>query len=104
VASQLYVRNQLADPNSIDRYSLAMRQRSLCLVNASQYLGPPSFPLNPQVERLARSDTPGRDSMTDNVLRLGSQRYIRAITPSQWRGLAILSASPIGKPQHAGGQ
>ena len=54
-----------------------MGQRSLSLVNDSQYLGPSSFPRDPQFERLAhgilrRSDTPSRDSMTDNVLLLRS--------------------------------
>jgi hypothetical protein len=69
----LYVRYQLVDANSSDGYSLTTRQRSLCFVNDNQYLGPPSFPLNPQFQRLAhgifrRSDTPSRDSVADNVL------------------------------------
>jgi hypothetical protein len=84
----LNVRNQPADPIGSDGHSLALRQRCLCLVNDSQYLGPPSLPRDPQFQRLAhgifrRSDTPSRDSVADNVLLFGSQRYIHAITPSQ---------------------
>jgi hypothetical protein len=87
-------------------YCLALRKRSLCLVNDSQYLEPPSLPLNSQVECLAhrilrRSDTPSRDSMTDKVLLFGGQRYIHAIAPSQWGRSPTLSASPMGKRQQA---